>query len=245
MTFLFKKFSVDDEKSSIRVGTDAILLGSWADLTTANNILEIGTGCGVIALMLAQRSNAKITAIDIHRESIEQATENFSLSPWNDRIHPVEISLQEFACKQDLEINMIISNPPFFTNSLKSPDPSKNIAKHDQHLPLDELMGSARQLFSLPGTPSSDRTQKQQSICIIIPYSKAAEVENSACHYGLYLRKQLVIYPILGKPANRIILEFSNQPVTKIETACLTIRNSDYSYSEQYKELTKEFYLNF
>jgi tRNA1Val (adenine37-N6)-methyltransferase len=243
MPFRFKQFSVEDDQSSMRIGTDAILLGAWADVYSAKNILEIGTGCGVIALMMAQRSTAHITAIDIHQDSVKQATVNFRSSPWSYRLTPVNISCKEFAVTSKENFDLVISNPPFFSKSLKSPDGDRNLARHDDNLPVDELFDAVHKLFKSHRTPEC--TVHLHSLNIIIPSSKTNGVVEIANRFGFAFKKQLFIFPKPGKPANRVIMEFSDQPVLKSETAYLTLRTDDNSFSEDYKELTKDFYLDF
>ena len=242
MTFRFKQFNVEDDQSSMRVGTDAILLGAWADLSSAINILDAGTGCGVIALMLAQRSTANITAIDIHKDSVDQAILNFKSSPWKDRLKAIHISCQEFGRTSEENFDLVISNPPFFIKSLKSPDPLKNMARHDDLLSSDELLEAVFNLFN-KHRPSAV-SHKSHSLIMVIPFSQKFDFETKAHLFGLYLRKQLVILPKPGKPANRILLELSDQRPLTNDQAYLTLRNTDNSFSDDYRELTKEYYLN-
>ena len=206
MPFRFKQFSVEDDQSSMRIGTDAILLGAWAEVKSAKNILEIGTGCGVIALMMAQRSSANITAIDIHKDSVEQATVNFRSSPWTERLTSLNISCKEFACTSEKDFDLVISSPPFFSKSLKSPYGGRNLARHDDTLTIDELFDAVFMLFKGHQNPAC--TVHHHSLNIIIPSSKTNDVVERANRLGFDLKKQLFIFPKPGKPANRVIMEF-------------------------------------
>jgi tRNA1Val (adenine37-N6)-methyltransferase len=134
MAFRFKQFMVEDDLCTMRIGTDAILLGAWAEPGQAKSILEIGTGCGVISLMLAQKSDARIVAIDIDEDSVKQARYNFTRSSWSDNLQAQMVSLQDHASASERQYDLIITNPPFFTGSLKSPDEKKNRAKHSSDL---------------------------------------------------------------------------------------------------------------
>ncbi len=231
--FKFKQFSVFDDHSAMKVGTDAVLLGAWVNAAEKKNILDIGTGSGVIALMLAQKSGAKITGIDIHRPSIEDAKRNFSDSKWNNRLKAVHASFQEYIEKCSKHYDLIVSNPPFFTNSLKSPEQQKNISKHNDLLPYEELITGARRILAGNG-----------SFCIIIPagdYKRIIELSENA---GLFLNRRLTVFPKPSKPLSRIIMEFSTSK-HKTNNDGLFIRNDNNSYTSEYITLTKDFYLDF
>ena len=232
--FNFKQFNVFDKRSAMKVGTDAVLLGSWVNCVKKENILDIGTGSGVIALMLAQRSQAVITGVDIHKGSVEDAVLNFRNSKWSSRLQVAHSSLQGYAEKCTDRFDLIVSNPPFFTNSLKSPEQLKNISKHNDYLPYAELITEIRKLLADKG-----------SYCIIIPaddYENIIELSENA---GFSLSKQLIVFPKPSKPASRVVLEFGiSKPETIIRDE-IFIRNNDDSYASDYKLLTGEFYLNF
>ncbi len=230
--FSFKQFNVSDKHSAMKIGTDAVLLGASVNCAKKENILDIGTGSGVIALMLAQRSEAKITGLDIHRQSIEDAKLNFSNSKWNNRLKAVHSSFQEYIDKCSESYDLIVSNPPFFTNSLKSPKEQINISKHNDLLPYEVLIAGAKQILT-----------KNGSFSIIIPagdYKRIIELSKSA---GFFLNRQLTVFPKPSKPASRIILEFSTSKFL-ITNEKLFIRNNDNSYTSEYMNLTKDFYLD-
>ena len=232
--FIFKQFSVTDKNSAMKVGTDAVLLGSWVDINKRINIFDIGTGSGVIALMLAQRSEAEITGIDIHFASVEEAKINFAQSKWKSRLKVIHSSFQEYAANCSESYDLIVSNPPFFTNSLRSPEELKNISKHNDRLPYSDLISGIIQLLTKTG-----------KYCLIVPANDAPLLIELSNQNGLYCVRQLTVYPKQSKPASRKIIEFgTSKPETIIKEEVI-IRNVDNSYTADYMKLTKDFYLNF
>ncbi|MGB4204152.1 MAG: methyltransferase [Bacteroidales bacterium] len=230
--FRFKQFHVYDQMSTMKVGTDAVLLGAWSRPPHTGNILDIGTGCGILALMMAQKTNAEITAIDIHPQSVKQAFTNFSESPWKNRLNVLEISLESFSESNSGIFDFIISNPPFFINSLK---PSKNnllIAKHaDIDFP-DIFFGSIFKLLKPEGKAA-----------FIIPYPELETVLQKLVHTGLNPYR---IAEVFGKSSSkpiRAMLEITKDKALDIKRESIHIFNSDMSYSEKYKLLTNDFYL--
>jgi tRNA1Val (adenine37-N6)-methyltransferase len=234
MSFQFKQFSIKDKNSAMKVGTDAVLLGCSADVNNANRILDIGTGCGVIALMLAQRSNAHITGIDMHKPSIADAKLNFSNSNWNNRLKALHLSLQEFSKNCEIKFDLIVSNPPFFSNSLLSPSDEKSLAKHNHELPYSELLKNAYQLL-----------QNEGKFTVIIPVSEYSNFNFEATRTGFYTLEKLNIIPAENKAANRIIVTLSKQAGSIQTIRKLSIRNKRNEFSRDYKNLTKDFYLDF
>lgn len=150
-TFIFKKFSIHQHKCAHKVGTDAVLIGSWAKVNEARTILDIGTGTGIIALMMAQKSRATIDAIDIEQSSYEQATENASHSIWADRIKVYHTSLQDFANKTTKKYDAIITNPPYFVDSSKAPDEERSHARHTDTLTFADLISGVKKLLNDTG----------------------------------------------------------------------------------------------
>jgi tRNA1Val (adenine37-N6)-methyltransferase len=147
--FRFKKFSVNDSQSTMKVGTDAVLLGSWMPVPeNCQTILEIGSGCGVISLMLAQTTKAHITGIDIDEKSVEEAQKNLEHFYWKEQVQFIHGSVQDFAQKTTQKFEVIVSNPPFFENSLKSPDANRNISRHNDNLTFEELIAAVDILLS-------------------------------------------------------------------------------------------------
>lgn len=232
--FTFKQFIVCHDRSSLKVGTDAVLLGAWADVADANAILDIGTGSGVIALMLAQRSPAQIDAIDIDEESTKQAQENFSKSPWPDRLRVKNISLNDFTDTARAKYDLVVSNPPYFTDSYKPSDPQRFSARHNDQLPINELAENTAKLLSPNGR-----------FCVILPVKEAGLLTSALRTLGLFPEKELWVYSFTGKKVFRKLILFNRN-----ETFCkrdeLTIETAPgQGYSKEYIELTKAYYLNF
>jgi tRNA1Val (adenine37-N6)-methyltransferase len=232
--FKFKQFEINDKNCAMKVGTDAVLIGSWVETDHAQSILDVGTGCGIIALMLAQRSDAAITGIDVHVPSISDAGENFRNTPWTARLRAINISLQAFANSSPDKYDLIVSNPPFFSNSLVSPLRDRAIAKHNTSLSHSDLIKSIRRLLNQDGR-----------FCVILPDSEISEFKIQAANFGFYTAKQLQIIPKKGKPANRVIAAFSMLSVGGPAIDELTIRDENNAFTQAYINLTKEFYLKF
>ena len=232
MAFRFKQFTVNDERSSMKVGTDAVLLGAWAGNRIPSTILDIGTGCGLIALMMAQRfTDAKITAIDIHERSVEQSGENFKASRWPENLSAELISLQELASGRANAFDLIISNPPFFSDSLLPPDPSKKIARHTETLSFQELVEGVNNLLKPGG-----------HFALILPMESHKAFSHHATKKGFLKCRELEIIPVKGKKPNRILSEWTKEQEEAVfESLC--IRKNTLEYTDEYKKLTEEFYL--
>jgi len=232
--FKFKQFTVFQDKTAMKVGVDGVLLGTWAKTSNAKTILDIGTGTGLLSLMMAQKSDASITAIDIDPESNIQAQFNFKQSIWSDRISSLNVSFQEFCSKSDSIFDLIICNPPYFVQSMKSPDEKRNIARHDDLLPLDFLFSGVSKLLSSTGR-----------FVMIYPFEKRANLYNEAKKNNLFLTNELIIRGTVKKNPNRIIVEFSriNQICNSAELVVRDALNNDYTI--EYKNLTKDFYIAF
>jgi len=227
--FRFKHFSVDDSKCAMKVGTDGVLLGAWADVSAAETILDIGTGCGVIALMAAQRSKAHITAIDIDESATLQSKENFLSSRWHERLEAIHIAVQQF--QPDYLFDLIICNPPFFKNGLKTPIHERNLARHNDTLSFENLVSQVNRLLSENG-----------KFVFILPVDEAFEVIHIAASQNLHINRCCNVYSREDKLPNRILAELSRKESVE-SVSFLTIRDQDNRYTTEYKELTKDFYL--
>lgn len=215
----------------MKVGTDGVLLGAWAE--GGRRILDIGTGSGVIALMMAQRCpEAEIMAIDIDEASASQAAENFAASPFANRLTALCCSLQEFHEQAEFSFDSIVSNPPYFENSLKNPDERKAQARHSDSLPFPTLLSAASQLLASDGVFS-----------VVLPVEVESDFEMEATMKGLFLWRKVSLKTTPRKPLRRMLLSFTKQRPTTLETSTECLMNPDGSRSEWYKEITKEFYL--
>ncbi|MCK9617449.1 MAG: methyltransferase [Lentimicrobiaceae bacterium] len=230
-TFHFKQFAVEHDKSTMKVGTDAVLLGAWANVSHAGPILEIGTGCGIISLMLAQRFNALVTAIDIDFLSVQQAIANVVSSKWHQKITVIHTSLQEFTNSQPGLFDAVVCNPPFFNQSLKASTYRKNLARHNDNLPPEELFNAVNQLLSPEGLFS-----------VIAPIEIFSLFEQKALLNNFVTTRKTEIIPKEGKRTSRVLLEFSKKKRVSTENH-LTILTIDDKYTNEYISLTKDFYL--
>jgi tRNA1Val (adenine37-N6)-methyltransferase len=231
MPFKFKQFSVDDDGCSMPVGTDAVLLGAIANCDSVKSILDIGTGSGIIALMLAQRSQANIDAIEIDESSFLKAKKNFHNSPWPERLTAIHSSFQDFSNKTTNTYDLIVSNPPFFSNSLKPHLERKRISKHDEQLNFIELISGVARLLKSHG-----------KFTLILPYSEKDKIVQIAKTQNLHLLNIVDILPKATKKPNRAILEFGFIEPKQIKSNSFTLRSPDNAYSGKYKQITKDFH---
>jgi tRNA1Val (adenine37-N6)-methyltransferase len=231
--FHLKPFSLQHHRSTMKVGTDAMILGVWANVEKVSYALDIGTGCGIISLLIASRSNAKITAIDIDNESINEANENFQNSPYSDRLQAVLADLNNFSINSNTKFDLIVSNPPFFVNDLRSMDEKRKMARHSDNLSYSQLCEGVNHLISSNG-----------KFCIVLPYEESRQFVEIAKKNALFQSKQFVIFPREGMLPNRINFEFSKNQGEKIITEKFTIRNLNDTFTSQYIDLLKDYYLN-
>ena len=232
--FKFKQFTVFQDRCAMKVGTDGVLLGAWADCENAKTILDIGTGTGLIALMLAQRSPAHIDAIEIDQSASEQASENVTKSPWESRISVINKSLQQFTEQIDKKYDLIVSNPPFFQNSLYAPDQNRTNARHNASLEYEDILDASLKLLSNNGTLS-----------LILPYLEGTMFIVKAAGKGLYCVRQTNVLPNPGKTPKRLLLEFAKSKKPLVEQEIIIELNKRHEYSDAYKNLTRDFYLKF
>jgi tRNA1Val (adenine37-N6)-methyltransferase len=213
----------------MKVGTDGVLTGTWATCSNVTTILDTGTGSGLIALILAQRSPAKIDAIDIDENACKQAQVNFKNSPFGNRLQVYFSSLQDFSPER--KYDLIVSNPPYFSNSLPSPDKGRTLSRHNNTLPFEDMIKKSRSLLSSEG-----------KLAFIVPFDAFNNIHPIAAESRLFLSRKTVVFPLRNRPPKRILLEYSTT-YSPIEENELFIEQSHSVYSKEYIALTKDFYL--
>lgn len=232
--FTFKQFHIDHSRCAMKVGTDGTLLGAWATMPANGRILDIGTGTGLIAIMAAQRtSEAKITAIDIDEDCVLQAQENIAASPWPDRIEVIHSALQEFDASEKFDV--IISNPPYFIDSQLSPDAARSTARHTTTLPFNELVTGVRRLLADGGHFS-----------LILPPTEM-ERFRSAARGVMFVVRECHVWSTPTSGVRRIMAEFQAEPPTELIVVEKIVieEKGRHEYSEEYRTLTRDFYLKF
>lgn len=230
--FKFKQFTIEHDKCAMKVGFDGALLGVWANHSAVNSILDIGTGSGLIALILRQRfPGSKITALEPNTSAFKQAQINFGNSPFEKDIELVESNLQSFTC--DHKFDMILSNPPFFTEETGSDNLDRNEARQEKFLPLNELMKGAKNFLSENG-----------HFFLIYPTWEAKRVIDEVEKLNLFITIQTTIFSKKEKPSKRTIFQIQKSPCTTTRND-FTSGNQDIGYSPEYRELMKEFYTIF
>ena len=232
--FQFKQFSVDQDRCAMKIGTYGVLLGAWTPIeNNPFSILDIGTGTGIIALMLAQRSYAEqIDGLEIDEEAYEQAVDNFENSPWSDRLFCFHAGVDEFVEEPEDEYDLIVSNPPFYTEDYKSENQQRDLARFADALPFEDLIEVAALLLSENGIFS-----------VIIPFKEEENFITIAEEYELYPTK---ITRVKGTPTTEIkrsLLAFNRKPKAPIVIDELIIETSRHIYTPEYINLTKDFYL--
>lgn len=233
-TFRFKQFEIAQHKHVHRVGTDGVLLGAWADVHGAKNILDIGTGTGLIALMLAQRADAdcRITAIEPDSESFVVAQKNFNQSSYKHKIEALNISLGHF--NTEPVFDRIACNPPFFDNSLKPPNHHRIRARHTDFLKHDTLIKISMKLLKSAGKMS-----------LILPVQEGNKFLELATSSGFHIQRSLAVFSKQSKPQERWLVELALQPTKHLLLESLTIMNAKGTWTDEFKLLTQDFYLNF
>lgn len=229
--FHFKHFSLYHDRSTMKVGTDAVLLGAWVKVKPTDWVLDIGTGCGVLPLILAQKGVAKVHAVDIDAASAQEAAENFDASQWREQLFSFHADVRKFTmqCAYDL----IISNPPFFVHSFKCDADRRNQARHtDTSLTFRDLIDTVRRLLKSDGR-----------FVVVLPERESQEFIPLAEQSNLYVYSKEILVPVEGKNPNRINLEFRYGVPDRVETSELVIRLGNGSFSKDYESVVSAFYL--
>lgn len=230
--FKFKRFTVYHDRCAMKVGTDGVLLGAWTDVAGARSILDVGTGTGLIALMLSQRSEAEILAIDIDADAVVQARENADRSPWAGRIAVQQCDVRDFAPACGRTFDLIVSNPPYFTEKVMCPEARRNAARHTEGLDFPELIGAVSALLAAQGRFS-----------VILPSAATAAFTEEAARQGLFLSRQVWVHTKPGATPKRVLLTFVREKDTQVEVQHLTLEVERHVYASEFQELVKDYYL--
>ncbi len=231
-SFQFKQFTVEQSKVAMKVNTDGVLLGAWADVAQSTTILDIGTGTGVIALMTAQKNlSATIDAIDLDEDAFLQTKENFERSSWHQRLNAIQCSVQNYSIERRYDV--IISNPPYFIDDFKTSNEQKNIAKHSTALTYEELISGISRLLSVHG-----------KAFLSIPVFNVERMQRIAAQQNLFSIKLTEVIAVEGKLPYLALMQLTRQQQV-LSKSTITIKDGKGAFTSEYIELTKDFYLKF
>lgn len=231
--FRFRRFVVHQDRCVMKVGTDSVLIGAWAH--GGNRILDVGTGTGVVAMMMSQRfSDAMVDAVDIDADACVQAEANVAESPFASHIKVWHMSVQQFAEQPAMEgtFQSVVSNPPFFENALKAPEKARNMARHTDALPFGQLFASVRKVMA-----------KEGEFSVIIPFDYRQRLETEASLCGFFFSRVCAVRTTPSKQPKRYMLAFRLSPPTEIEQEEGLLESSPGVRSPWYQSLTRDFYL--
>lgn len=231
--FRFKKFTVHHDRCAMKVTTDACLFGAWCAAEMENegfeNALDIGTGTGLLSLMIAQKTRGAITAIDIDNDAVVQAKENVSASPWSEKIEVVCADATKFMPRQRFDV--IFSNPPFYENEIESPDNKRKIAHHSEGLKLQDLVTSIKINLEEVGM-----------FYLLLPYKRVKYIEDILSKAGLFVHKQVVVSPTTSHQPSRLMIKGGQHPKAVL-VSDLSIHSSAKKYTTEFEALLKDYYL--
>lgn len=230
--FHLKPFSLSHHRSTMKVGTDAILLGLWAETAGVGKILEVGTGCGIISLLTASRCSALIDAIELDAESADEAGGNFDRSPFSYRMKAIHADFNRYSKSYPEKYDLIVSNPPFFINDMPSNDLKQRQTRHQTTLSYEQLLKGSVHILSPGG-----------KLCVVLPYNNHHIFIDLAKHQGMFPQRQQLIFPFRNSRPNRINLCLGFQKPEEPATQKFIIREADKLFSAQYVELLKDYYI--
>lgn len=229
--FHFKKFSISHDRSTHKIGTDGVLLGAWVEIDSAKAILDIGTGSGVIALMLAQRTDTdvRIDAVELQADDVAQARENVLKSPWPTKVSVTHSSIQDF--HPQTQFDLIVSNPPYFVNSWLPPDQNRSRARHANELSFIELWDAVSRLLKHNGR-----------FAVVLPFTEGNEFIRLGEAANFYPVRKMTFQSRSNKPIERLLIEFSKIR-SEVKSEELLLYKVNEEWTEEYKSLTRDFYL--
>ena len=228
--FRFKQFTIEQDGCAMKVGTDGCLLGSWFNCAHSKRILDIGCGTGLISIMAAQRCNAHITGVEIDGDAARKAAENVGNCRWHERIEIKNADIFKF--EPDGKYDTIVSNPPYFVNSMKCDDSSRTLARHSDSMQSDRFFHRAKELLSTDGRVS-----------VIIPQDIRDEWCEAACNFGFFPSRIAYIKTTPRKVPKRVLIEFSQKGNLEVEENCIVLETSPGVYSDEARMLLRDFYL--
>jgi len=230
--FQFKQFTIEQHRAAMKVGTDGVLLGAWANVENVESILDIGTGTGLIALMLAQRSTAQIDAIDIDEDAISDARFNFSHSPWDSRLALFHTALQDYAETTPKRYNLIVSNPPYFKHNRQTGNHARTVARQHETLNFRELLLGVSKLLRSEG-----------HFAVVLPFEAENQFRIEALKHRLFTTRAIRLKPNHNKPFKRVLLQFQHQEDKLIEEELTIESNTRHVYTPEFSQLVRDFYL--
>ena len=218
----------------MRVGTDAVLFAQWVELSSSDSVLDVGTGTGVIPLILAQKGVGSVDAVELDSDSYEEASLNFRISVYSDKLSVVHNDVRVYADNAEKKYDLIVSNPPYYASDVKPIKEKKVMARHVSTLSFKDLLVAAKKMM-----------KEDARFALVLPFYESRLFIKEAENVGFYLQKEFLISPIEGKDPNRVNMQFVLKEVESVERQLFTIRNKDYSYTKEYKEFLKDYYLDF
>ena len=231
--FFFKKFALFHHHSTMKIGTDAIMLARWVEVSNTDEVLDIGTGCGLIPLMLAQKGIKSADAVEIDKDSYDEAAQNFGNSAWKSQLFAIHEDIKEYVAHCDKKYDLIVSNPPFFFGDNIPEKAKKGLARHTNTLSYSDLLSSVKKLIKSDGR-----------FALVLPAIESKVFLKEAENQGFYLKKEMKIVPIEGKEPNRINMQLVVNQVDSVESETFVMRTPDHVFTKEYKEFLKDFYLD-
>lgn len=230
--FFFKKFGLFHHRSTMKIGTDAILLSRWVEVNPDDEVLDIGTGCGLIPLMLSQKGIRHADAVEIDNDSFEEASLNFRNSAWAKQLTAYHEDVRIFADRKAEKYDLIVSNPPFFFGDNVPQKTKKSLARHTNTLSYNDLLVAVRKML-----------KPQGRFALVLPAVEAVTFLKIASENGFFLQKEMKIIPIEGKECNRVNMQLVKYQ-TDTQEENFVLRHHDHNFTKEYKEFLKDYYLN-